>query len=108
MVLLTFQVSVGKDEPPKLPSLTLGVVRCVPSARAPMSVWFERRGVLDQERHRVREHILRTHVASPKCGEPTSATAVNEPGMGSSADDEGEEGIDRSLDRTGALLYLSE
>jgi hypothetical protein len=30
------------------------------------------------------------------------------PTLGSFADDEGEEGIDRSLDRTGALLYLRE
>jgi len=34
--------------------------------------------------------------------------AVNESGLGSSADGEGEEGIDRSLERTGTPLYLGE
>ncbi len=46
--------------------------------------------------------------ASSKCREPTSAMAVNEPGLGSSADGKGEKGIDGSLERTGTLLYLGE
>ena len=46
--------------------------------------------------------------ASSKCREPTSAMAVNEPGLGSSADGKGEKGIDRSLERTGTPLYLGE
>jgi len=46
--------------------------------------------------------------ASSKCREPTSAMAVNEPGLGSSADGKGEKGIDSSLERTGTLLYLGE
>jgi hypothetical protein len=33
---------------------------------------------------------------------------VNEPGLGSSADRKGEEGLDGSLERTGTLLYLGE
>ena len=37
-----------------------------------------------------------------------SAMAVDEPGFGSSADAEGEEGVDRSLERTGAPLHLGE
>ncbi len=40
--------------------------------------------------------------------EPTSAMAVNEPGLGSSADGKGEDGIDRSFDRTGSPKYLGE
>ena len=43
----------------------------------------------------------------PGC-EPTSAMAVNEPGLGSSADGKGEEGIDRSFERTGTPLHLGE
>jgi hypothetical protein len=46
--------------------------------------------------------------ASAKCREPTSAMALNESGLGSSADGKGEEGIDGSLERTGTLLYLGE
>ncbi len=40
--------------------------------------------------------------------EPTSAMTVNEPVLGSSADGKGEEGIDRSFERTGTPLHLSE
>src|SRR5579872_2637726 len=46
--------------------------------------------------------------ASSKCREPTSAMAVNESGLGSSADGKGEEGIDRSFDRAGTPKYLTE
>jgi hypothetical protein len=46
--------------------------------------------------------------ASSKSPEPTSAMAVNEPGLGSSAEDKGEEGIDRSFERTATPLYLGE
>ena len=46
--------------------------------------------------------------ASSKSREPTSAMAVNEPGLGSSADGKGEKGIDGSLERKGTLLYLGE
>ncbi len=46
--------------------------------------------------------------ASSKCREPTSAMAVNEPGLGSSADHEIEEGIDRGFERTDVPLYLGE
>src|ERR1700723_1048203 len=46
--------------------------------------------------------------ASPKRREPTSAMAVNEPGLGSSADGKGEEGVDRSFERAGAPMHLSE
>ena len=46
--------------------------------------------------------------ASSKSREPTSAMAVNEPGLGSSADGKGEEGIDRSFERTGTPMYLGE
>ena len=34
--------------------------------------------------------------------------AVNEPGLGSSADGKGEEGIDRSFERAGTPVYLGE
>jgi hypothetical protein len=34
--------------------------------------------------------------------------AVNEPGSASSADGKGEEGIDRSFERTGTPMYLGE
>jgi hypothetical protein len=34
--------------------------------------------------------------------------AVNEPGLGSSADGKGEEGVDRSFERTGTPVYLGE
>jgi hypothetical protein len=40
--------------------------------------------------------------------EPTSAMAVNESSLGSSADDESEEGIDRSFQRAGIPLHLGE
>ena len=43
-----------------------------------------------------------------KSREPTSAMAVNESGLGSSADGKGEEGIDRSFERTGIPKYLGE
>ena len=46
--------------------------------------------------------------ASSKSREPTSAMAVNEPGLGSSADGKGEEGIDRSFDRAAAPVHLGE
>jgi len=46
--------------------------------------------------------------ASSKSGEPTTAMAVNEPGLGSSADGKGKKGIYGSLERTGTLLYLGE
>ncbi len=46
--------------------------------------------------------------ASSKSREPTSAMAVNEPGLDSSADGEGEEGIDRSLKRTATPKHLAE
>ena len=46
--------------------------------------------------------------ASSKCRELTSAMVVNGPGLGSSSDGEGEEGIDRSLERTASLLHLGE
>ena len=46
--------------------------------------------------------------ASSKSREPTSAMAVNEPGLGSSADGKGEEGIDGSFERTGTPLHLGE
>jgi len=46
--------------------------------------------------------------ASSKSREPTSAMAVYEPGLGSSADGKGEEGIDRSFERTATPMYLGE
>ena len=46
--------------------------------------------------------------ASSKSREPTSAMAVNEPGLGSSADGKGEEGVDRSFERAGIPKYLAE
>src|ERR1700758_15346 len=46
--------------------------------------------------------------ASSKSREPTSAMAVNEPGLGSSAHGKGEEGIDRSLERTGTPMHLGQ
>ena len=52
--------------------------------------------------------------ASASCGctciiqEPSSAMVVNEPGLGSSADGKGEEGIDRSFERTRIPKYLGE
>ena len=49
-----------------------------------------------------------THTASSKSREPTSAMAVIEPGLGSSVDGKGEEGIDGSLERAGTPLHLGE
>ena len=46
--------------------------------------------------------------ALSRCREPASPMAVNEPGSDSSADGEGEEGIDRSFERAGAPLRLGE
>ena len=46
--------------------------------------------------------------APSKSREPTSAMAVNKPGLGSSADGKGEEGIDRSFERAGTPLHLGE
>ena len=46
--------------------------------------------------------------ASSKCCKPTSAFAANEPGLGSSADGKGQNGIDCSLERAGTPLHLSE
>ena len=46
--------------------------------------------------------------ALSKSREPTSAMAVNESGLGSSADGESEEGIDRSFERAGTPLHLGE
>ena len=47
-------------------------------------------------------------LASSKSREPTSAMALNEPGLGSPADGQGEEGIDCSFDRAGTPKYLTE
>ena len=38
----------------------------------------------------------------------TTLSAMNESGLGSSADGEGEEGIDRSFERAGTPLHLGE
>ena len=65
-------------------------------------------GVPRHERQRVRKCIVWIHVHHPKSREPTSAMAVNDPGLGSSADGKGEEGIDRSFERTGTPMYLGE
>jgi hypothetical protein len=52
--------------------------------------------------------------ASASCGctciiqEPSSAMVVNEPGLGSSADGQGEEGIDRSFERAATPVHLGE
>ena len=46
--------------------------------------------------------------ASSRSREPASAMAVNDPGLGSSADGKGEEGIDRSFEWTGIPKYLGE
>jgi hypothetical protein len=43
-----------------------------------------------------------------KSREPTSAMAVSEPGLASSADGKGEKGIDRSFERTGTLMHLGQ
>ncbi len=50
----------------------------------------------------------RSAVPCGKNREPTSAVAVNEPALGSSADAEGEEGVDRGFERTGTPLHLGE
>ena len=55
-----------------------------------------------EEAHRAQATAL------SKSREPTSAMAVNEPGLGSSADGKGEEGIDRSFERTATPLHLGE
>lgn len=43
-----------------------------------------------------------------KSREPASAMAVNESGSGSAADGKAEEGVDRSFERAGTLVYLGE
>lgn len=65
------------------------------------------RGARHHERQRVRKHRAGAR-ASSKSREPTSAMAVNESGLGSSADGKGEEGIDRSFDRAAAPVHLGE
>jgi hypothetical protein len=57
---------------------------------------------------RVNKRIVLTQLLLSKSREPTSAVAVNESGLGSSADGKGEEGIDRSFERTGTPLHLGE
>ena len=74
----------------------------------PGATHWAQRCVLHPERQRVRKTHRADARASSKCREPTSAMAVNEPGLGSSADGKGEKGIDGSLERTGTLLYLGE
>ena len=54
------------------------------------------------------QRIVRMHVRHPRAVSRPSAVAVNESGLGSSADGKGEKGIDGSLERTGTLLYLGE
>src|SRR6185437_3256073 len=61
-----------------------------------------RRMAAGEESHRAQATAL------SKCREPASATAVNEPGSGSSADGKVEEGIDRSFERAGAPLRMGE
>jgi len=56
----------------------------------------------DQQAHRAHATAL------SKSRELTSARAVNEPGLGSPADGKGEEGIDRSFERTATPKYLGE
>ncbi|GAB2519170.1 hypothetical protein GCM10027167_22670 [Nocardia heshunensis] len=49
------------------------------------------------------------HARAPsQCRAPTSAMAVNEPGLGSFADHEIENGIDRGFERTDIPLHLGE
>ena len=74
----------------------------------PGATHWSRRGVLHPERQRVRRRIVWMHVRRPSAREPTSAMAVNEPGLGSSADGKGEEGVDRSFERAGTPVYLGE
>ena len=57
---------------------------------------------------RVNKRIVLTQLLLSKSREPTSAVAVNESGLGSSADGKSEEGIDRSFERTGTPLHLGE
>ena len=54
------------------------------------------------------QRIVRMHVRHPRAVSRPSAVAVNESGLGSSADGKGEEGIDRSFERTGAPMHLGE
>jgi len=56
---------------------------------------------------RVRKRIVWMR-ASSKSRDPTSARAVNEPGLGSLADGKGQEGIDRSFERTATPIDLGE
>ena len=44
----------------------------------------------------------------PRAVSRPSAVAVNESGLGSSADGKGEDGIDRSFEGTGAPMHLGE
>ena len=55
-----------------------------------------------------RKRIVLGQLPLSKSREPTSAMAVNESGLGSSADGKSEEGIDRSFERTGTPLHLGE
>ncbi len=57
---------------------------------------------------RLAKRIVLAQLLLSKSREPTSAVAVNEPGLGSSADGKGEEGIDHSFERTGTPLHLGE
>ncbi len=57
---------------------------------------------------RLAKRIVLAQLLLSKSREPTSAVAVNESGLGSSADGKGEEGIDRSFERTGTPLHLGE
>ena len=65
-------------------------------------------GVRTVEWQRVKQAHRAQATALSKSREPTSAMAVNEPGLGSSADGKGEEGIDRSFERAGTPLHLGE
>jgi hypothetical protein len=57
---------------------------------------------------RVNKRIVLTQLLLSQSREPTSAMAVNESRLGSSADGKSEEGIDRSFERAGTLMYLGE
>ena len=61
-----------------------------------------RRMAAGEESHRAQATAL------SKSREPTSAMAVNEPGLRDIADGKGEEGIDRSFERAGTPLNLGE
>lgn len=50
----------------------------------------------------------RLDARASKCRALTSAMAVNDPGLSSSADGQGEKGIDRGFERAGTPLYLGE